>query len=246
MAFPNFKNLSDLFSKQTASNKAMAGVMSGQNKSDALRQSLIQAQNTVRNSPEELKLAQKAYWLNVGGLSGYQKFKENNAMTEIKPLIKTYVDNFNTAIADLRKENDIVISQNVYTSRMQDIRSNFVSKQNTLEQKVEKTKGAKEVDDRLALFYTDQINFNQGASGYLNKIYWFFIIVFLAAIIYNKQYKNKKTIAIFISLVLIIFVGKTLRRHIYVAKALKYLLEYRSKFLMYLTFSIRIILDKLV
>ena len=110
---------------------------------------------------------------------------------------------------------------------------------------VKSTKSKKNVDDRLANFYKNQTEFNSEFIWGLNKLYWGLIIALLAAIVYNGQYKNKKTIGIFFSLILIVYVGKTLREWIKIDVIFKSILTYLSQILMYITFSVRVLLDKL-
>ena len=77
---PNIQDLSEMLAKQSASNQEMAGVMNGKNKIVELENAMIEAENRVRNSPTELKLAQEAYYKELGGLSKYQDFKGGDGL----------------------------------------------------------------------------------------------------------------------------------------------------------------------
>ena len=97
---------------------------------------------------------------------------------------------FDNEIKSLKNLVDLLSSQTIYTSRMEDIRNNYVSKKQNLENKVASTK-SKNVDDRLATFYNHQTDFNTESIWYLNKLYWGFILIFslLLFIIDNTEIK---------------------------------------------------------
>ena len=240
-----FAVLNQIIAQNKASSKEMKAATSGQAQIDTYETQMINARNKVNQSPGELKAAQKAYYIAVGGLSKYQDFKESQAKKDITPIIASYENNFESELKELQGYVNVLISQTLYTGRMDDIRNNYVTKQKELENKVLSTRSKKNVDDRLANFYTKQTEFNNEFVWGLNKLYWGLIIALLAAIIYNGQYKNKITVGIFFSLILIVYVGKTLREWIKIDVIFKSILTYLSQVLMYITFSVRILLDKL-
>ena len=192
-----FAVLNQIISQNKASSKEMQAKTSGQAQIDTYETQMINARNKVNQSPGELKAAQKAYYIAVGGLSKYQDFKESQAKKDIAPIIARYENNFESDLKELRGYVNVLVSQTLYTGRMDDIRNNYVTKQRELENKVLSTRSKKNVDDRLANFYTKQTEFNNEFVWGLNKLYWGLIIALLAAIIYNGQYKNKITVGIF-------------------------------------------------
>ena len=219
--------------------------MSGEFAIQAYKDQMIKAEQEMQNSPGEFKAAQKAYLIQKYGLSGYQDFKEKEAKKKMDQFGKDKGQLFDNEIKSLKNLVDLLSSQTIYTGRMEDIRNNYVSKKQNLENKVASTKSKKNVDDRLATFYNHQTDFNTESIWYFNKLYWGFILIFLAAIIYNRQYRNKITVLLFISSILILYVGRTLREWIRIDYAFRKVLEYFSQVLMYITFSIRVLLDKL-
>tara|TARA_Y100000992_G_scaffold301426_1_gene272308 strand:- start:1368 stop:2105 length:738 start_codon:yes stop_codon:yes gene_type:complete len=240
-----FDVLNNLIAQNKASSSEMRKRMSGEFATQAYKDQMINAEQQIQNAPGELEAAQKAYYTSKFGLSGYQDFLEKEAEKKVDPVIKSYTDNFEEEISNLQNLVDVLSSQTIYTSRMNDIRNNYVTKEKDLENKVLSTRSKKNVNDRLASFYNRQIDFNIEFTWYLNKLYWGLIIVFVAAIIYNGQYKNKLTLLILVSLILIVFVGRTLREWIQIDVVFKKILEYFSQVLMYITFGIRVLLDKL-
>jgi hypothetical protein len=240
-----FNILNSLIAQNKASSSQMEKQMSGELAIEAYKAQMIKAEQEIQNSPGEFKAAQKAYYTRKYGLSGYQDFKEKDAQKKMEQYGKNKTQLFEEEINTLKNLVDLLASQTIYTSRMDDIRNNYVSKKQDLENKVNSTKSKKNVDDRLATFYTSQTDFNVESMWYVNKLYWGLILVFLAAIIYNRQYSNKITVLMFIFSIVIVFVGRTLRDWIRIDYAFRKVLEYFSQMLMYITFSIRVLLDKL-
>jgi hypothetical protein len=240
-----FNVLNNLIAQNRASSDEMMKKMSGELEIQAYKNQMIKAQQEIRNAPGELKAAEKAYLTKKYGITGYQDYKEKEAEKEMESYGEDKSKYFNDDINHLRSLVELLASQTIYTSRMDDIRNDYVSKEKDLENKVKSTRSKKNVDDRLANFYNKQVEFNNEFTWYLDKIYWGFIFIFLAAIIYTAGYKNKATIAIFLSLVLIPFVGRPIREWINIDYAFRKVLEYFSQVLMYITFSIRVLLDKL-
>jgi hypothetical protein len=240
-----FNILNSIIAQNKASSSQMRKQMSGELAIKAYEDQMIKAKQEIQNSPGELAAAQKAYYTQKYGLAGYQDFKEKNAEKEMEQYGKNKTQLFEEEISALNNLVDLLASQTIYTSRMDDIRNNYVSKKQDLENKVKSTKSKKNVDDRLATFYTSQTDFNVESIWYFNKLYWGFILIFLAAIIYNQQYSNKITVLMFIFSIVIVFVGRTLREWIRIDYAFRKVLEYFSQILMYITFSIRVLLDKL-
>ena len=240
-----FNVLNNLIAQNKASSAQMENTMSGELAIQAYKEQMIKAEQEIQNSPGELAAAQKAYYTQKFGLSGYQDFKEKEAEKKMEQYGKEKTQLFGEEINRLKNLVDLLASQTIYTSRMDDLRNNYVSKKQNLENKVNSTKSKKNVDDRLATFYTNQIDFNVESIWYFNKLYVGFILIFLAAIIYNRQYRNKITILIFISSILILYIGRTLREWLRIDYGFRKVLEYFSQALMYITFSIRVLLDKL-
>ena len=237
--------LNSIIAQNQASSAEMEKRMSGQIVTQAYKDQMIKAKQQMQNSPGEFKAAQKAYYTQKYGLSGYQDFKEKEAEKKMEKFGKDKSNLFEEEMNRLKNLVDLLASQTIYTSRMDDIRNNYVSKKQDLENKVKSTKSKKNVNDRLATFYDNQTDFNVESIWYFDKLYWGFILVFLIAIIYNRQYRNKITVLIFISSILIPFVGRTLREWIHIDYGFRKVLEYFSQVLMYITFSIRVLLDKL-
>jgi len=240
-----FNVLNSIIAQNKASSAEMEKRMSGEFAIQAYKDQMIKAEQEMQNSPGEFKAAQKAYLIQKYGLSGYQDFKEKEAKKKMDQFGKDKGQLFDNEIKSLKNLVDLLSSQTIYTGRMEDIRNNYVSKKQNLENKVASTKSKKNVDDRLATFYNHQTDFNTESIWYFNKLYWGFILIFLAAIIYNRQYRNKITVLLFISSILILYVGRTLREWIRIDYGFRKVLEYFSQVLMYITFSIRVLLDKL-
>ena len=87
-----------------------------------------------------VKAAQKAYYTQKYGLSGYQDFKEKEAEKKMEKFGKDKSNLFEEEMNRLKNLVDLLASQTIYTSRMDDIRNNYVSKKQDLENKVKSTK----------------------------------------------------------------------------------------------------------
>lgn len=240
-----FDTLNKIISQNKASSERMLKQMSGQNELDAYKSQMIKAKQEIINAPRELKAAEKAYFTKKFGLSGYQDYKETKAKQEINKQTKKWTKSFTDELDILKNYVNILISQNIYADRIDDIRDNYVIKQNDLENKVSKSRSEKNVDDRLTNYYNSRVESNTEFTWYLNKIYWGTIIIYFLAILYNDQYKNLSSLFVLFSSILILYVGNMIRKWIQFDTLFKRILEYFSQSLMYVTFAIRVILDKL-
>ena len=87
-------NLNTIISENKASAAQQAAIMSGQDKLDRLRHSMIDAKNKVHNGPGELKNAEKAYYTALKGETGYRLWKEENAAKDQSEL-ESFASNLN-------------------------------------------------------------------------------------------------------------------------------------------------------
>jgi len=243
---PNFADQLSSMIKQNAASQADM-LMQTQNKVAiaAYKQQIEEAQNKIQNAPGELAAAEKAYYTAKFGLSGYKNFLKNQATNNIKPVIDKYKSNFEKTYANLNNSIDMIDSQNIYSSRIDSLRDNYVKKRINLQKKVDSTTSKSNVNKRLADFYEKKVESNSEINYYLYIIYWILVGFFFIAIIYNKQYKNKLSVGMFALSILLIFTGNYIRKKVHVDSLFSKFVELISQFTMYITFSIRVLLDKL-
>ena len=74
-----FNILNSLVAQNKASSSQMEKQMSGELAVEAYKEQMIKAEQEMQNSPGEFAAAQKAYYTQKYGLSGYQDFKEKDA-----------------------------------------------------------------------------------------------------------------------------------------------------------------------
>ena len=132
-----FNVLNNLIAQNKASSAQMVKQMSGQLAIQAYKNQMIKAEQEIQNAPGELAAAQKAYYTQKFGLTGYQDFKEKEAEKKMEQFGKDKSNLFEEEINRLKNLVDLLASQTIYTGRMDDIRNNYVSKKQDLENKVE-------------------------------------------------------------------------------------------------------------
>lgn len=160
-------------------------------KVEKLRKDYMRAKNRLHNAQPEFDLAEKLYFTEKNGPSYYQsniqegKFKKE-AEAEIKgwdELVLPIIDKLETQIGYYK-------SQYVYKNNVDYLYGSYTDDLKRLHDNIEKTKGSKNVNDRLGQFYYDRSETIKDITTYLKYIYWFTYIIIIAILLYKKQYQN--------------------------------------------------------
>ena len=91
-----------------------------------LRDDMITAQNKVQNSPEELKRAQRAYYLEAKGSDYYSNFQRGKYKTEAQSHVNTWnKEMINNLFTNITNSIYYYNSQENYVKKKQDVVSVF-------------------------------------------------------------------------------------------------------------------------
>ena len=168
-----------------------------------LRDDMITAQNKVQNSPEELKRAQRAYYLEAKGSDYYSNFQRGKYKTEAQSHVNTWnKEMINNLFTNITNSIYYYNSQENYVKNVDDVYKNYDSKLSDLEKKIYDTENIKNVNERLGQFYYNNTQDVDWLSYYLKIMYYGLIIVSVVIFMVKSQFRKIKMYVFFLTVLL--------------------------------------------
>lgn len=151
------------------------------------------AKQNVRTAPEQLRKAEKAYYLEDKGWSGYNNFITNQEQENAHQSVSKLQGNLNTYYQNIQRNIDYYDSQQIYRKRMTTLLNDYDEKLKTTKKEVKRLDSKANVAKRLSKYYEKDLEWGTGALYYIRNIYWILTVVILfycAWGIYKKKYSD--------------------------------------------------------
>ena len=162
------------------------------------------AQRKFGDAPEELAAAEKKYYeLSPNGQS-YANFKEKEAKGQISKIVDILSTKFDTKVEQITDKIQNYGQQNTYTKHMEDLKDSFGRDINQMGNEIERYRNKININDRLSIYYSQQIKSMRHTLYYLKIIYWPLYTVYLCYFIIYKQLFLQKRLAILSILLLLL------------------------------------------
>ena len=167
------------------------------------------AKQNIRTAPQQLRTAEKAYYLEDKGWSGYNNFITQKESENAEQNVSRLQGNLNTYYQNIERNINYYDSQQIYRRRMTTLLDDYDEKLKTTKQEVKRLDSKANVAKRLSKYYEKDLEWGAGALYYLKYIYWCLTIVILFYCswgIYKKKYSSKVKKEIMVTISCLLFV----------------------------------------
>ena len=167
------------------------------------------AKQNIRTAPQQLRTAEKAYYLEDKGWSGYNNFITQKESENAEQNVSRLQGNLNTYYQNIERNINYYDSQQIYRRRMTTLLDDYDEKLKTTKQEVKRLDSKANVAKRLSKYYEKDLEWGAGALYYLKNIYWCLAIVILFYCswgIYKKKYSSKVKKEIMVTISCLLFV----------------------------------------
>ena len=167
----------------------------------------LSAKNNLQNAPQQYEEAEKNYFVLAEGGQSYADFKLKQANDEVEIISNIITDNFNTKVSDVQSIIDQYNSQIIYSQHIGDLKDSYGNDVNRMSTGIKNLQNKAGVNDRLAYYYNNQINYIEKFVFYFRIFYWIAVIGFIGyIIIYKKQYNQKKQLIKMLVFIIVPFI----------------------------------------
>ena len=160
-------------------------------KLERLRNDYMRAKNKLHNAQPEFDLAEKLYITEKNGASYYQSnIQEGKFKKEAEAEIKGWDELVMPIISKLETQIGYYKTQHVYKNNVDYLYDSYNDDLKRLYDNIEKTKGSKNVNDRLGQFYYDRSETVKDVTKYLKYLYWITYGIIVILFLFKKQYRD--------------------------------------------------------
>ncbi len=170
---------------------------------DKLRTDMINAQNKLQNSPEELKRAERAFYLETEGSTYYSNMQRDKFKKEAQGQVDTWNKELvNGMISTISNSIPYYKSQQTYSKNVDDVYKNYDSKLSDLKQKIYDTEQTKNINQRMGEFYYNNTEEVDWWTYYLKLLYYALFIISVLIFLFKSQFKKIKIYIFYLTILL--------------------------------------------
>jgi hypothetical protein len=173
-----------------------------------LRQLYLEAINNYIKGPEQIEQTFKNYYVYENGELAYNQEQENLLLKRANIITNNYLTNFKENIANSVSLLESYSSLLINYQNVQDYLNNFTKENPILEKKLKNKNADILTNDRKSYYEDQQIDTLYNYHKILLYIYIFILIAFLICMIFkSSNFSRAKQIAIFVFMILYIFIA---------------------------------------
>ena len=132
----------------------------------------------------------------AGGIWGgqsYLNYKESQAKTQVQGIIDILSENFDQKAVDLGDRIQNLKAQLISNKHLTELENSYGRDINQIDTEISRVQDDSNINDRLAVYYSRQINYNHSHLFYIRIIYWMSLTTyFLYFIIFKELFYSKK------------------------------------------------------
>jgi len=152
-----------------------------------LQQLYLNAQENVQSAPDQLKTAERNYFVAAKGQEFYDNFLKKELSVKANALGDVLTNTFQTSISNISHLAQIYNSLFVNYRHVLELHNNYVERNTDLEDKIKQTKTDIVTNDRKTYYEVQHAGYMQGWYHFFKWIYIILLFVFLIAIFAVKS-----------------------------------------------------------
>jgi hypothetical protein len=156
----------------------------------ALYQAYVNAQNTLREAPQNVERTEKEYYVADKGAAWFSNFQVNNAQKSASSQIAKIETSLTKVFKDIKQNIGYYNSQLLYKKRINQLLADYNQKLIKTEKKIRKLDSKKNVANRLTTYHERDMEWSDTAYWYMRRIYWSLAAI-ITLIVFWRIYKKK-------------------------------------------------------
>ena len=162
------------------------------------------SQINITTAPEELRLAEKNYYVFAKGENYYGNMVKTRYDKEAEDMRKSSTKKHEEYLKELSTLINDYEAETIYSNKMHDLLKIYLTENEQLKKKIESLIAIIETSDRKTYYEDEQISTLNSVYKFFFVLYWILFVVYCAIVlILKKQFKNWKEWAIILVLGLI-------------------------------------------
>ena len=168
------------------------------NKIDELKKKYEAAQEEVHSAPERLNNARKNYFTFTHGDSYYQNFEKKKNLEKAKKLKSKIKKNANKHMAEIEYKIENTLFLKKSKKNLYKLLNKLRLSNEMLEKNMDRNVASVKTSDRKVFYENQEIETLFFYKNILKRFYWLLIVIYTFLFFYNKFYKNRGDIILFI------------------------------------------------